>query len=215
MDIFFEDGVGDKVDAINAVLDSIGSVGINAEEEIDYNIDAADASKLIDRYSKQIQSNRGKGWWFNREEFHKLQPDPVTGYVAVPSNTIACYVKINQGRKLPVTFRGGFLFDTKAVGYDMRSLVWNDGMIHCELVVNLPFDALPSNAMQAITDAACFWMQTNKEGDQLKMQSYMKSAQDSLMSLQSEDASQKRSNMFDNPFARSAMALTGGFNNVG
>lgn len=214
MDIIFDTGVSNKVDAINAVLDAIGSVGINSEDEIDYNIDAADASKLLDRYSKQIQSNRGKGWWFNREKFHRFDPDPVNGQVVVPNNTLSCYINRQQGRVLPVTMRGGILFDAEHLGYDMRNLVWSDGTIHCELVVNLPFDSLPQNAMQAVTDAACFWMQNNKEGDRMKMQSYMQAAQDSMIALQAEDASQKRSNMFDNPTARGALAMTGGMNNV-
>ncbi|APU00183.1 tail protein [Vibrio phage Vp670] len=214
MDINLVFGIDTKIDAINAVLDAIGSVGINSEEEIDWNIDAADADKMLNRYSQVIQHNRGKGWWFNKEEFHKIDPDPVNGYVVVPQNTLVCLVKEQRGRKLPVNLRGNKLFDAKSYGYDMRNLTDTDGKLHCELVVNLPFDTLPTTAKQAITDTAAFWFQNNKEGDPNKMRNLEQAAKDSMISLQSEDARQRRSNMFDNPSARNTVYRAGGYNNV-
>ncbi|WWT42371.1 tail protein [Vibrio phage Va-ZX-1] len=214
MDINLVFGIDTKIDAINAVLDAIGSVGINSEEEIDWNIDAADADKMLNRYSQVIQHNRGKGWWFNKEEFHKIDPDPVNGYVVVPQNTLVCLVKEQRGRKLPVNLRGNKLFDAKSYGYDMRNLTDTDGKLHCELVVNLPFDTLPTTAKQAITDTAAFWFQNNKEGDPNKMRNLEQAAKDSMISLQSEDARQRRSNMFDNPAARNTVYRAGGYNNV-
>lgn len=206
-------GLEDKVDAINAVLDAIGEVGINSEEEIEWNVDAGKADILIDRMSQKVQSNNGKGWWFNREEFHKFAPDPVTGRVVVPENTIAAYIKRNRGSVRKVALRGNALFDNKTLGYDMRSAVQSDGYVYCTLVVNLPFDALPDNAKHAVTDAASFWMVNNTEGDQIKMQALQRAADTSMIAVQSEDSSQRRRNILNNPQFASNAYLVGGYNN--
>lgn len=213
MDINLSFGINTKVDAINQVLAAIGSVGINSDEELDWNIDAAEADKLVDTLSQKIQANMGKGWWFNREEFHKLTPDTVNGYVVVPNNTISCFVKRRDGKVLPVSLRGTQLFDSQSVGYDMRSLVNSAGVLECILVMNLPFDFLPVTSKQAITDAARFWMVNDKEGDQIKMQSLKQTADTSYVALMSEDASQRRRNMFNNDGIKKATYYSGGFNN--
>lgn len=213
MNVNFNIGIDTKVDAINSVLSAIGEVGINSPEEIDWNIDAADADKLIDAMSQEIQTNQGKGWWFNREEFHKLVPDLSNGMINVPNNTLSCFIKRHNGALIPITLRGNSLFDAKNLGYDMRSMVWNDGTVHCTLVVVLPFETLPPTAKFAVTNASRFWMVTDKEGDTTKMQ-VMKSASDtSLSSLMAEDSGQKRRNMMDNKHIQYNVGLIGGFNN--
>ena len=214
MNINLDLGITTKIDAINQVLESVGSVGINSEEEIDYNIDASSADKLIDSVSQKIQDNSGRGWWFNREEFHKLTPNPVTGIVTVPSNTTSCKIKRNdRNQPLPVTLRGTRLFDTKNVGYDMRELVDSSGLLPCVLVVNLEFDFIPTTAKHAITDACRFWFVNDKEGDQIKMASHQRAANSSYISLQSEDAGQQRRNLLNNGRISSAINKIGGYNN--
>lgn len=214
MDIYMTTALDTKVDAINATLDAIGEVGINSEEEIDWNIDAASADKLVDRMSQTIQTNQGKGFWFNREEFHKFTPDPVNGTVTVPNNTLACFIKRRQGEVLQVTLRNNILFDTKEMGYDMSGVVSSDGKVHCILVVNLPFEALPSTCKIAITDACRFWFVNDKEGDQVKLQALKMAADGSIIALQAEDSSQKKRNMFNNPLAKSAIGWINGTSNV-
>ena len=215
MNILMDTALSTKIDAINAVLDSIGEVGINSEEEIEWNIDAASADKLIDRMSQTIQTNQGKGFWFNREEFHKFSPDPVNGYITVPNNTLACFIQRRNGEVLQVTMRDKVLFDTKELGYDMRDAVWSDGKVHCTLVVQLPYEALPSTCKIAITDAARFWFVNDKEGDQVKLQSLKMAADTSIVSLQAEDSGQKRRNMLNNPRIRNAIGTIGGSSNAG
>lgn len=209
----FSLGIDSKVDAINAVLDAIGEVGINSEEEIDWNVDAAKADQLVDRVSQKIQSNNGKGWWFNREEFHKLSPDPVTGNVVVPRNTISAMVKRYNGSIKRVTLRGDKMFDAMTLGYDMRDVVQSDGYVHCILVVNLPFEALPDNVKHAVSDAAGYWMVNNTEGDQIKMAALRDAADAGMVAIQSEDASQRRRNMLNNKQVQSSVHLVGGYNN--
>lgn len=213
MDILMDTGLTTKVDAINRVMAAIGSTGINSPEEIDWNIDAADADKLIDTMSQAIQANQGKGWWFNREEFHKLTPDTINGYINVPSNTIACFIKRGRDGVKPITLRGTLLFDAKELGYDMRSAVNSAGMLDAILVVNLPFEYLPTTVKLAITDASRFWTVSEKEGDKIKMEVMKAAADTSFTSMTSEDASQKKRNMFNNPWVQSTVGSVGGFSN--
>ena len=215
MEININLGIQTKVDAINQVLEALGSIGINAEDEIDMNIDAGSADKLIDAISQKIQSNMGKGYWFNRESFHKLTPDPVTGFVVVPNNTLSCLLKRNNGEVLEVTLRGNQLFDAKNVGYDMRKLVNASGELDAILIMNLPFDYLPTTAKHAITDAAKFWVVNDKEGDRVKMESHQKNADTSMIALMGENARQLRRNMFNNRYIKSDVMLAGGYNNIG
>ncbi len=214
MDINLSLGINTKVDATNRVLEAIGSVGINSDEEIDWNIDAADASNLIDAMSQEIQTNMGKGFWFNREAFHKLTPDPVTGYVVVPNNTLSCTItRNNDGSVMPVTLRGTTLFDSENLGYDMRSLVNSAGVLPCVLVVNLTFEFLPATARHAITNAARFWVVTDKEGDQVKMASLKQAADASYAAMVAENNGQRRRNMFQNKGIARAVHHAGGYNN--
>ncbi|ARB11254.1 tail fibers protein [Marinomonas phage CB5A] len=206
-------GITDKVSAISYVLSAIGMGGISSEEDIDYNIDAGDADKLIDNLSQTTQTNGGKGFWFNREEFHKLEPSSTDGKVKVPSNTMSCFYKEDGGKPYPITMRGQYLFDTKELGYDMRSLVRGDGKLHCTLIVNLPFETLPPTAKQHIADLARYWMVNDKEGDQIKLAALEKQAVISRSALDTEEGSQRRRNMFNNPSVRYAMGRIGGYNN--
>lgn len=214
MDINLNFGIDTKIDAINRVLDAIGSVGVNSEEELEYNIDAASADKLIDSISEKVQVNLSRGWWFNRESFHKLSPDAVNGEISVPSNTLSCLVKRQRGKHLMLTLRGNKLFDPTEYGYDMTPLVDKSGYLPCILVVNLPFDYLPASAKHAITDAARFWFVNDKEGDQIKMNALQKAADGSYSSLQAEENRQSRRNLLNNTRVQYDMYLAGGnFNN--
>lgn len=214
MNITLSLGITTKVDAINRVLEAIGSVGINSEEEIDWNIDASSADKMIDTWSQRIQINDGKGWWFNRETFHKFSPDSVTGTIVLPNNTLSCIVKRRGGKVYPITIRGSKLFDTENYGYDMKPLVGSDGKLHCVLIVNLPFEDLPATAKQTIADASRFWFVNDKEGDQIKMNALQNSAERSFHSLAAEDGRQRRRNILSNGRLSKDIYKAGGFNNI-
>lgn len=213
MDSILSLGITDKVSAINHIMSSIGMVGISTEDDIDYSIDASDASKLIDNISQVVQSNGGKGYWFNRENFHKLKPSEVDGKVKVPNNTLTCTIKREGDTVVPINLRGQYLFDSEKHGYDMREAARSDGFLHCRLIVNLPFDTLPATAKHAIVDQARFWMVNDKEGDVTKMNSLKEQASISMVALVSEDRGQRRQNAFNNPNIRYTMGMVGGLNN--
>jgi hypothetical protein len=213
MDINLSLGIVTKIDAVNQVLSAIGSVGISSDEELEWNVDAGEADKLVDIMSQQVQTNQGKGWWFNRESFHKLTPDPVTGAVVVPNNTISAFIKRGHLGVKSVSLRGTQFFDSETLGYDMSSLVNSAGVIECILIVTLEFEFLPVSVKKAISDAARFWVVNDKEGDKLKMEALKQAANASYISVQSEDASQRRRNMLNNNGIATAIAKAGGWNN--
>lgn len=213
MDLNISFGIDTKVDAINRVLDAIGSVGINSEEEIDWNIDAASADKLIDSMSEEVQINMGKGWWFNRESFHKFSPDSVTGLVVLPNNTLSCLIKRGREKPLAITTRGTKMFDPNVYGYNMKPLVGSSGYIETILVVNLPFEDLPSSAKHTITNMARYWFVNDKEGDTTKLQTTREAAANSMSGLAAEDGRQRRRNMLNNPRVAYDMFKAGGVNN--
>lgn len=206
-------GLNTKIDAINYVLSAIGAASISSEEEIEEDIDASAASSLIDDISQQVQTNNGKGWWFNRENFHNLIPNPTTGQVTVPKNTLSCYLKRRQGNPTPIALRGVKLFDSEESGYDMRRFVDSNGVIPCMLVVTLPYEEVPATVKQTVADFGRFWIVSNFEGDNNKMGPLKQAAEASLISLKAEDASQRKRNMFDNSTVANALYRAGGFNN--
>lgn len=214
MDTTLRLGITDKVSAINSILSSIGMVGINSEEDIDYNVDAGDADKLIDNLSQSVQVHLGNGLWFNREGFHKFTPEVGTGKVRVPNNTMSCKIKRSPDNTVtPVGIRGSLLFDAQVNGYDMSNSVWPDGLLHCELVVNLPFEALPTSAKHVIVDQARYWMVNDKEGDTVKLGTLERKMSASMITMLAEDTGQKRHNAFNNPYVSHVMNRVGGYNN--
>lgn len=210
----FTAGIKTKLDAINYVLAAIGSVPISSEEEIEEDVDAASASSMIDNMNQQLQNNSGKGWWFNRESFHKLVPNPATGKVTVPNNTLACYLNRSRSDVMSIALRGNTLFDPKEFGYDMRELVNSSGYLPCVLVVTLPFESAPASVRQAVAEFSRFWMVNQEEGDNNKMGPMKQAAEAALISVKSEDASQRKRNMFDNSGIARAVTRVGGYNNV-
>ena len=211
--INFTLGINTKLDAVNYALAAIGSVGVSSEDEIEDDVDAAMASLIIEEVSQQIQTNSGKGLWFNKESFHKLLPDQTTGRVSVPQNTISCYLPKQNGKVITIALRGNVLFDPVNYGYDLRSLVNSSGVLPCTLVVVLPYAEIPTTVKQAVADFGRFWLVHNLEGDQVKMGPLKTAAEASLISVKSEDATQRRRSMFDNPSIANAVQQIGGYNN--
>lgn len=207
------DMVTTKLDAINLCMRSIGVSGVDSVDSGD--LDAEDASKIIDIVSQRFQYRNGKGWWFNCEPNWKIAPDS-NGDVVLPNNTIAvqqCYAF--GGRKVPMTMRGGRLYSTWMHTFDMRNYVGNDGMLNLTLAVYLPFEHLPISAMQAVAYQAAVEFITSKDADKTKLEVTMQIAQQLFVSLQSEDAMQTRRNMFiHNPTQRNFGAWAGGSNNL-
>lgn len=204
-----------KLHAINRVLDAMGQAGISSLDEIDYHVDAGDINRVIDDISATIQTNKGKGWWFNQEGFHKLYPAPDTGRVTLPNNCLAVRMKrTHQLREVKLAKRGNHLIDTQEYGFDLTALADPKlKYIPLDIVAFVDFDDLPQTAKDAVIDTARFWYVHDKDVDQAKFTALNQQAQRSTIALELEDSTYRKRNAFQNPNLRHPMSQIGGFMN--
>ena len=204
--------VSTRLDAINFIIGSIGLAPVEAEDA--YNLDVAQASQLIDAVSRDIQNNRGGGFWFNREKNWKLSPDPVTGTISVPNVALSIYRFNEYNQQQKIATRGRQLYDTEEHGFDMRPLVNSDGYVRLMIITQLDFEDLPQTAKWAITTMAAVKFASRVEMDMNRVQVLGQEAQDAMWSLESEETSQANVNAFKvNGTLAQFNANAGGFNN--
>ena len=207
------DMISTKLDAVNMLMRAIGISGVDSLDSGD--LDAEDASKIIDVVSHRVQYNKGGGWWFNREANWNIAPD-ANGEVSLPNNTLVVLQCYGLGdRKVPMTMRAGKLYSTWNHTFDMRSHVNADGRIKLTLVVMLPFEHLPPSAMQAVAYQASVEFITSKGADSTKLNVNSQLAQQAFVDMQSEQSAQKRLNMLvHNPTQRLFGTMAGGYSNL-
>lgn len=205
--------IDSKLEAVNLCMRAIGREGVDSLESGD--LDAEDASKMIDIVSQRFQYKQGGGWWFNREPNWKLAPD-TNGEVNLPNNCLAVYQCYALGdKKIPMTMRAGKLYSVWNHSFNMSQYVNRDGYLKLTLVMLLPYEHLPTNVMQAIAyQAACEFI-VSKDADQTKLQLHQMVFNQCMADVQSEQSAQKRMNMLvHNPTQRIFGAMAGGYQNV-
>lgn len=205
--------INTRLDAINYVLSCIGLAPVDSEDE--YNLDVAQAGGVIDKASRSVQNNKGRGYWFNRESNHKLAPDPVTGNVLVPNNTLAVYRFDNFNRPAKIATRGRALYDTNTHGFDMRGLVNNDRFVHLMLVTQLEYGDLPQTAKDAIAAQAGMMFARGNEMDMNRIKVLASEAEEAMWGLECEETTQSQANAFKDNRSMSQFGLVvGGYNDI-
>lgn len=205
--------VNTRLDAINFVLSCIGLAPVDSED--DYNLDVAQAGGMVDKVSRTIQNNKGRGYWFNREANHKLAPDPVTGNVLVPNNTLAVYRFDNFNRPAKIATRGRALYDTATHGFDMRGLVNSDGFVHLMLVTQLEYGDLPQTAKDAIAAQAGMMFARSNEMDMDRIKVLAGEAEEAMWGLECEETTQSQANAFkDSRSMAQFNFVVGGYNDI-
>lgn len=205
--------INTRLDAINYVLSCIGLAPVDSEDE--YNLDVAQAGGVIDKASRSVQNNKGRGYWFNRESNHKLAPDPVTGNVLVPNNTLAVYRFDNFNRPAKIATRGRALYDTNTHGFDMRGLVNNDGFVHLMLVTQLEYGDLPQTAKDAIAAQAGMMFARGNEMDMNRIKVLASESEEAMWGLECEETTQSQANAFkDNRSMAQFGFIVGGYNDT-
>lgn len=204
-----------KLDAVNHCLASIGREPVATLATPD--LDAAMAVASLDQMSLDIQSNGGKGWWFNQEKNWRLQPNTTTGEVTVPNNTLSLLEARSdfhdQGNRLAI--RGLRVYDTDQHTFDLRGLVGKDGTIHFTLLLLLEYDQLPATARSAIAWSARRLFSGDTVGDANQEQREYQREQRAWAMLQAEDTRSRRSNYLrDNSRVNTQVGLIGGYNNM-
>lgn len=205
--------VNTRLDAINFVLSCIGLAPVDSED--DYNLDVAQAGGMVDKVSRTIQNNKGRGYWFNREANHKLSPDPVTGNVLIPNNTLAVYRFDNFNRPAKIATRGRALYDTATHGFDMRGLVNSDGFVHLMLVTQLEYGDLPQTAKDAIAAQAGMMFARSNEMDMNRIKVLAGEAEEAMWGLECEETAQSQANAFkDSRSMAQFNFVVGGYNDI-
>ncbi|WPJ52843.1 hypothetical protein RCIP0053_00047 [Klebsiella phage RCIP0053] len=205
--------VNTRLDAINYVLSCIGLAPVDSED--DYNLDVAQAGGMVDKVSRTIQNNKGRGYWFNREANHKLSPDPVTGNVLIPNNTLAVYRFDNFNRPAKIATRGRALYDTATHGFDMRGLVNSDGFVHLMLVTQLEYGDLPQTAKDAIAAQAGMMFARSNEMDMNRIKVLAGEAEEAMWGLECEETTQSQANAFkDSRSMAQFNFVVGGYNDI-
>lgn len=205
--------VNTRLDAINYVLSCIGLAPVDSED--DYNLDVAQAGGMVDKVSRTIQNNKGRGYWFNREANHKLSPDPVTGNVLIPNNTLAVYRFDNFNRPAKIATRGRALYDTATHGFDMRGLVNSDGFVHLMLVTQLEYGDLPQTAKDAIAAQAGMMFARSNEMDMNRIRVLASEAEEAMWGLECEETTQSQANAFkDSRSMAQFNFVVGGYNDI-
>lgn len=205
--------VNTRLDAINYVLSCIGLAPVDSED--DYNLDVAQAGGMVDKVSRTIQNNKGRGYWFNREANHKLSPDPVTGNVLIPNNTLAVYRFDNFNRPAKIATRGRALYDTATHGFDMRGLVNSDGFVHLMLVTQLEYGDLPQTAKDAIAAQAGMMFARSNEMDVNRIKVLAGEAEEAMWGLECEETTQSQANAFkDSRSMAQFNFVVGGYNDI-
>lgn len=205
--------VNTRLDAINYVLSCIGLAPVDSED--DYNLDVAQAGGMVDKVSRTIQNNKGRGYWFNREANHKLAPDPVTGNVLIPNNTLAVYRFDNFNRPAKIATRGRALYDTATHGFDMRGLVNSDGFMHLMLVTQIDYGDLPQTAKDAIASQAGMMFARSNEMDINRIKVLAGEAEEAMWGLECEETTQSQANAFkDSRSMAQFNFVVGGYNDI-
>lgn len=204
--------VSTRLDCINYIMGSIGLAPVEAEDA--YNLDVAQAAQLLDNVSRDIQNNRGRGYWFNREKNWKLSPDSVTGIISVPNTALSIYRFDEYDRQVKIATRGRQLYDTNEHGFDMRPLVNPDGYVKLLIVTQLDFEDLPQTAKWAITTMASVKFAARVEMDMNRVNVLNQESMDAKWSLEAEETSQAKINAFSvNRDLAEFNCLAGGYNN--
>lgn len=161
------------LDVVNDCLASLGEAPLNAvDDEHPY---VAGALRMLKQINRREQA---KGWWFNRDVV-TLHPDPNTGFITIPSDTISVDPVsqwthlIQRGRRLFNPRRGnGFVF-THAVT--------------CNILRAIPFEDLPSLAQDYIGYCTVAKFQGSYEADRVKIAQTAEDKQSAFIDLRAED----------------------------
>ena len=203
-----------ELDAVNLCLSGIGREPVSSLDTAD--LDSAMARSVIQQSSLDIQTNAGRGWWFNNERNWSLEPD-IQGIIRLPNNTLSIVEAratfYDRGERL--TVRGDKIYDTDDHTFDMRNILNRDGKIVFSLIIALVYEDLPHTAMSAIAWKSRRVFADDVVGDEVQHQINMRGENRAFASLEVEHHRTARKNYLrDNAQIRSRVGLIGGNNNM-
>lgn len=184
-----------ELDVVNECIASLGESPLNAIDE-DHPL-IAPALRMLRIANMREQA---KGWWFNRETVI-LSPDPNSGYVYVPEDTINID-PTNPWTHLVV--RGNRLYDPQRDnGYVINARVV------CTLLRRVPFEDLPALAAAYVSLCVQQDFQKAYDADRLKYEQIVRDKQEAYLVLRAEDIRNAGVNLLYRPSTLSRMNALG------
>jgi hypothetical protein len=176
---------------LEAINECLSSVAIAPVSSIDSQHPAfLKAARKFNVVAKKVQSNGGKGWWYNRS-FVTLTP-ALDGTVTIPQYAVVCECPnfpqyIVRGNRLWDRSKRSFVIDT-AEEY--------------RIVEALPYEEIPDVAREAIWTRAKYEYYVDEEGSQPKIELYMREKDMSQAQLVAEHLRHEDVNLFDGTHGR-------------
>ena len=174
------------LDAINIVLRAVGEGRV---QDVDSTHPSVEAAKAILNESQELIL--AQGLWFNNE-YSVTLPKDTNGFVYVPSGTISV-TSFVQGYEL--LLRGTKLYDPNNNTFDLSLLP--DVVIN--YISNPDFDDIPVLAQQAIAYRAAAEFIADDDGDDVKYKRAHSRAEQSAITLATENMKQRRFNALNSP----------------
>jgi hypothetical protein len=174
------------LDAVNIVLRAVGEGRVQDVNSTHPSV--ITAKELITESQALILA---KGLWFNNE-YNVTLPKDVNGFVFVPLGTISITSFI-AGYEL--LLRGTRLYDPTNNTYDLSALP----DVTINYISNPNFDDIPVLAQQAIAYRAASEFIADDDGDDVKYKRANTRAQQSAITLATEDMKQRRFNAMNSP----------------
>lgn len=185
-----------ELDVVNECLKTLGELPLNTlDDEHDLVPAARSALKRVN------MREQAKAWWFNKE-LTKLTPDVVTGYIAVPSDTI----RVDPtDESLNYVQRGDRLYQPYAsAAADKYKFT---APVECWLIRQLPFEDLPATAQTLISVATVLDFQKDYDADRQRVASLQQDYQVAYMTLNAEHIRNVNANRFRSPSMVRTMGL--------
>ncbi len=186
-----------ELTVVNNCLGTLGEAPLNAiEEDHELVASALRAMRVV------ISREQAKGWWFNQEVV-VLRPDPESGYIYVPQDTINID-PTNTWTHL--VQRGRRLFDPRSRTGD--GYVFTVG-VTVSLIRRLPFYELPV-LMQAYIDLRTqLDFQNGYDADRTKMAEIKETARETYIELRKMHIRNQGKNLLLRPSTMEKMAYVG------
>lgn len=184
-----------ELDVVNECLASMGETALNAlDDEHPY---VSDARRMLRIANLREQA---KGWWFNREQV-MLSPDPDTGFIYVPEDTISVD-PVSQWTHL--VQRGRRLYDPQGAGYAIGKAIL------VTMLRVIPFGELPPTASAYISLCAQRDFQKAFDADRMKVEQIYSEKQEAWQTLRAEDIRNAGVNLLYTPSNLQRMNALGG-----
>jgi len=188
-----------ELDVVNDCLSTLGETPLNSIQT-DHPL-VAGALKLLREANSRVQA---QGWWFNREEV-ELQPDAMTGHIALPADFLSVDPSVRDQR---YTERGRRLYDL-----DRQSVTF-ESKVTVAIIRLIPFRDLPWAAQDLIRSATTLRFVESYDADELRIQQVRLDYQEAYRTCNTEHTRFVQPNLLSGGGVgrrRGAIRVTGGY----